>query len=470
MIFLLFLALTGACQGYLSVEFPAVSENGGTLVTGNIWFKNGTGLYVNIFHSIGQDTQKSFLDAYKLSNQSCRVDVELSSDVVGGSGGLLAYIVLKYKTNNTIASGAIDYIGNVYPIGGLKEKIEAARDRGFKNFVTTITSPYQYYITTLFKDINITWINHVSELNYKNGYVYGHNNKSKIFVYPKVPKKPSKYNISFLKQDYEMLKKEILSYNIGLKEFDDYYGNLTKVTDKIASKGYYYSAANYLFLAAAEKVALYYLHNKKPSEELKSKVERCLNSFSINGNTEDDIASLVRVGWAKDVLQKKYGKLFDEKFSQYYEYEQAYLWCKLAQNIHKNKNLTYNNTYLEALQKRWLKEGYETKGEKYRLAIYHIDNVLVSLYNLAFVVPGNKELKNSYKSKWANVYASQAQYLKETKENYEKTAEVANNLEKVFGDERELKIGQFINVLVAIILVLVAGYVYLLLKGKKEIL
>ncbi len=450
---LLILLLIGAyayqCNTTIDVNFLAISGSIGKLVPSKIVL-NGEGqdLFLKIMYTTDRDTQISFLNAYRLSSINCNVFADISTDVSGSSGGLLFYIVLKYKTNLTGATGDVDGLGNVRPISGLYEKLKAGQEV-YQNFVVPIGSIYQYYVTKLFP-YNITYVQHVNELTYKNGRVYGTIEPTKsIFQLPKLPIRESKYNSSLLRPVYEELRE--FYKNIGPIKIDDprieeYYNEYLNIVDKIAEMGYYYTASNYLFITSSHRNALYSISNNIDPENLKVKAMECLRSLDIKGNSENDIAALTRYEWAKEALGKNYGGLHEEKYARYYDYTQAYLWCKLSKRIYENKILEYNNT--KELIMDWLSLSIKDTtinpldNSRYRIAISKIiEDPLIALYNLAFIVRKDTTLRNEYNSIWANIYASQADYLIQTEgfsSEISQLASLSNNLEEIFNNNPRL--------------------------------
>lgn len=445
-----------SCNQLIYLDFLAVSGDRGKLIPSSILIQGqGNDLFLKINYTTDVDTQTSFIDAYKLSDINCNVYINIDSDVSGGSGGLLFYIALKYRTNLTGATGGIDSQGNILPIGGLYEKLEAGAKR-YKNFVVPVGSIYQYYVTLTSK-YNITYANHISDLKYSEGYVYGLDKPNNIFFYPKVPKINSKYNSSILIPIYNKMKD--FYNNIGSihPEIDSYYNNLLNVIDSIAEKEYYYTAANYLYLASSERNAIYYLSKNIDPQQLKTEAEKCLNEFNIEGNSENDIAALTRYEWAKSVLRKIYGNKHEDKYKMYYDYTQAYLWCQLAKSIYQNILINYSNETRE-LAISWLIKSLdqsldnlsELDVSRYKIAISKIaTDPILAAYNLAFIVKNENALKDKYSSIWANIYASHAQYNSEIGDirSGVELANIANNMEYLFGENNKIisKISKFNN-------------------------
>lgn len=429
------------CNHTIDVDFLAISDERGSLVPTKIRFEGvGDRVFLRLLKVAGTDTQRSLVDAYYLSSPGCNVYVDISSDVEGGSGGLLFYIILKYRTNNTGATGGIDVSGNILPIGGLYEKISVGSKK-FRNFVVPVGSRYQYYVTKILP-YNITYAYHIEDLRYDSvdRSVYGKNVADRVFSYPKIPSKRSSYNTSILVDIYKDLRSFYTSIDrIGIDELDRYYSELLGYVDRIAELGYYYTASNLLFLAASERNALYYLHNQRNPNEIKQMAENCLNGLNIRGNSENDIAALTRYEWAKQALDRKYGELHEDKYRRYQDYTQAYLWCRLADSIYENIQFNYSDLQVKEIALRWLVDGFkeidEQNSDRYVVALSKIiTDPLISSYNLAFLVKRDGFLRSNYRSIWANIYASQAEYLMETGEDGTELIYVANNLETIFGD------------------------------------
>lgn len=454
-ILLLIGAYGSQCNTSIYVDFLAITGNGGKLVPSKIIF-NGEGkdLFLNIQYTTDRDTQISFIDAYRLASTGCNVFADVGADVSGGSGGLLLYIVLKYRTNLTGATGGIDAQGNILPISGLYEKLRAGSTR-YDNFVVPIGSIYQYYVSRILS-YNITYVQHISNLTYKDGRVYGSvEPPSSIFSLPKIPIKRSRYNTSLLEPVYLELREFYNSIGpINVDEeakakIEKYYKDYLEVVDKIAEKGYYYTASNYLFIASSHRNALYSISNNLNPEDLKAKAMECLRNLNIRGNSENDIAALTRYEWANEALKNTYGQLHEQKYSRYYDYTQAYLWCKLAQHIYENKILNYSNN--TKLIMDWLSIALEQNmnfdeldSSRYKIALSKIiTDPLIALYNLAFIVRKDSDLKSSYKSIWANIYASQAEYLSQTEgfsSEVTRLASLSNNLEELFSDNPSIMV------------------------------
>ncbi len=439
MLVILLIIYAFACSQEFYVNFPAVYGGKGDLINIKIKMISEPGLYIKINKLLDIDTQESFITAYKISKNKCGVIVDFNDNLSGGSGGLLFYIVNKYYTNKTIATGGIDNQGNILPIGGLEEKIKASLAIEDSNFITTVENPYQYYIVKKYSSKkNITIANHINDLYYEDGKVYG-NGKPNIFKYPKIPNKKSKYNSTIFKDSYLYIKGLILGYNLGIPELDEYYKEYIKYTDEIYNMEYYYTAANLLFLKAAEKIAIYHISKDIDIKSLKDNVKECLNSFKIEGNSELDIGALARYKTAELIIskdKKDYKMHSDGKYRMYYEHAQAMMWCNLAKQIHKNQYVNERN--VTDLLIDWIKKGYEhSDNERFAYAISSLDNPYVSLFHLSFIVENNEGLKPSYKSIWANVYASNAEYLESVGEYYD--ASLANNLEILFSSKENFE-------------------------------
>ncbi|MCS7122677.1 MAG: hypothetical protein NZ908_01835 [Candidatus Micrarchaeota archaeon] len=438
---LIIISYSQNCNQTINIDFLAISNDVGSLVPTNIRFDGiGDKIFLRLLKVAGTDTQKSFVDAYYLSSPGCNVYVDINSDVEGGSGGLLFYIILKYRTNNTGATGGIDENGNILPIGGLYEKIQVGSNR-FKNFVVPVGSRYQYY-TTKILPYDITYASRIEDLRYDpvNRIVYGKNTTDTVFTYPQIPSTRSSYNTTILIPIYTYLRDFYTSIGeIGIHELDKYYSELIGYVDRIAELGYYYTASNIIFLAASERNALYYLHNQRDPNLLRQMAESCLNRLNIRGNSENDIAALTRYEWAKQVLNREYTDLHEDRYRRYQDYTQAYLWCKLADSIYENKQINYSDEHIKKTALAWLVEGFkqidEQNSDRYMVALSKIiTDPLISSYNLAFLVRKDGFLRSNYRSIWANIYASQAEYLRGIGADGTELAYVANNLETIFGD------------------------------------
>ncbi|MEM0382905.1 MAG: hypothetical protein QXD88_01320 [Candidatus Anstonellales archaeon] len=434
---LIFLSF-GTCNLNMDINFLAISLDRGSLVPAHIKFEGvGDKLFLRVLKITGTDTQRSFLDAYTLANPGCNVYVDIDSDVEGGSGGLLFYILMKYRTNQTGATGGIDSQGNILPISGLYEKILVGSKK-FDNFVVPVGSIYQYYVTKVLP-YNITYVSSIDDLIYVDGRVYGKSSETSIFRLPRLPKSESKYNNSIIKPIYNELREFFTNIpKIGIHEIDNYYDELVNTTDNIANMGYYYTAANFLFLASAEKNALYYLHTNQSPSRIKDQAKRCLDQISIRGNSENDIAALTRYQWAKQALDRNYNNMHEQRFQQYYDYTQSYLWCRLAISLYEDQLVEYSSD-IGNLTLDWLILGFENledrNMDRYKIALHYIvSNPVLAAYNLAFVVRKDPSLKDTYRSTWANIYASQAQYLRETGGDSTEVVYLANNLETIFGE------------------------------------
>ena len=403
--------------------------------------KEGNGLLINLTTTYGESTEESIMNAFKLirnmTNKSCLFTIgfpELREGINGPSAGLLLaltfYSIVEDKPLTITATGAIGSNGEVYPVGGIYEKVKAAL-RNHERVLIPKSAPYiDLTMLSLWGDRVCITQNISQALSYAfNGC---HQNATEVIkgYLAKEPKNPSMYNSSLFKKQAEKLMERERAL---IDKLPLYYGMYVreeiKVQRKMVEKGYYYTAANDAFHLYSYERA--FVSNEK---ELMGELKRCLDSITFEEERETNAELITgakaRYYRAKEAYEEAKEKdwenmLFFQRIANKAELVQGIVWCEAAKDMNvKGKGRKVN---IEAL--KFFLPKNETLGREGREMLANHD-YLAYLFEYAFKKPGKRERRN-YTTLWANVYASQAQYMSEN-HNDSDLYRAANNMEELF--------------------------------------
>ncbi|MEM4626613.1 MAG: S16 family serine protease [Candidatus Bilamarchaeaceae archaeon] len=369
LIFLLaFLSILSACDESISFPLAAItnSNSGGVVnVTVKSFESETPHIFVSLPPYYGIDLQRSIVDAIKYGNSgncSFVVYFDSSSEYMEGPSAGAAFTIAAYLLSNNLSqykmpviTGAIGPGGIVLPVGGLYEKATASARAGVDLFVFPKGDLYDYIMVkkveekTKMKTVAVKTINETIEL-----ILYNKTPAVTEFLYVSYTENISNYEgkksadfLPIAKKMIEREKETIEELNESAEVWIvDYFSALTRDCDEIASKGYYYTAANKAFLAYVDTRSLIFVYTGKPSyEEEKERVRSCLASLQRPKLTEDNLewvaAFDLRKAWAEDNLHKanmSSSHLLDQELAAYKDLVFAEAWCLAAVDFEKKAN------------------------------------------------------------------------------------------------------------------------------------
>ncbi len=455
------------CKPTLRAEGVVIENTKGELAEVIINSKKGDGVLLNLSIFYGESTQESIKTAYKLAKEmaegSCLITVtfpHVRDYVDGPSGGALftlkfyEAITGKKPKYNYLITGGITEEGVITPVGGVFEKTQAF-----------LNSPYEIFLFPYIRVEEALIIYSLAEENGKEAipvndisvaYDLVYRNKREVDVKKVIEENVmgeaeefSPYNASLAKEsakNYMEREKEILEEN--KESLPKYYYELVNISlerqEKAFEKGYYYTTANEGFNRLAFLLAF-----TQEREELKKEAEECLNSLNFfeerETNWEEVTGAKARYYRALEQFKEEDAKLFFEKIEEKERFARTLLWCESAKEWNKEgEGKMLNKSALKQEVDIVVNEfGIENLPERMRRALKD-GEYAVFLYEYAFLKEGEEELKESYESKWASLYASQAYFLKQTNKDWKDVARLSNNLEELkeivrFGEIEEGK-------------------------------
>jgi len=444
------------CSGNYTLELPAYLSNGkGTLIPVSVELSEGGDLLLSLNIDVGESTMKSIRDAYSYalsrSGRKCSLTIHFPEElerVDGPSGGAyLAISFLYLLTNpsmlsllrNVSITGAVDEDGNVYPVGGLYEKAKASLSEGKGIFIAPITSRLESFLLDQLP-IEYYHISHVGEITpiLEGKMAPGAPHLFQEFL---PERNLSTDSISFFQPLYEGIKERYLSLlsSLSLDEpYATYYRKVGEKAEEVAERGYYYTAANELFLKLSELYAISSYSEGKEVEDVAEEVAECLSSYEFPNYTEEGYewagGSILRYYRAKATYDAVVG---DNSPSTYYTMEQmarlsdAHQWCLLAKELAQHATgspIPQDPLKEEADELLQRLKGQEVEGIiPYALKEYSEGHYLTVLYLLRPMLwEDSAYYKND--SLWYAVYHSQAEYLQD--EDLERYARVYGSIAK----------------------------------------
>ena len=426
LLFLLLLSLSfsATCTGSYRVPVLAVSSDQGDVVYLNLTLEKGSGVFADSLVRIGEGLPESLRDAYFLSDKECAYVVDFPDElkeVRGPSGGLTFAVWFKLlpeeKPPSDVAfSGAIDKDGNVYPVGGTLEKALAAQRQGFRRVFLPYPNRLEYFLFTHSSlNVDVYFVSSVQEvLSLLKGAKYSFNDSYLFNSSLRVPN--TSPSVKEFEEGYKLIStlyaKELERLK-GQGRFYDFYLQQLNASERVAEKGFYYSAANNLFNLYGEVFALSRALDGR-EEEYVRRVEECLNTplYAYGWDNFEYIAGAkIRKERARKALEKykeERHKTAEERLYALYNLGNAYAWCKLAESL--------NRPSKELISKEEMDRLRDMAKEKVRELNYSLDLVkpfvegdyILSLYQWAYSSNASVGGEGGF---WYYVYVSQSQYL-----------------------------------------------------------
>ncbi len=456
MAFLAAMAISAAYE----VHFPAISGSNGTIVSANISCVPGSGDGVSLMlpPSFDKDTVDSMINAYgqasERTGKSCLSTVVFNpeeGDIEGPSGGLefhlFYYAVLSGKAYppDVIATGQIDDSGNVYPVGGEFEKAVAARAKGYRHFLAMPSTIYDYYLLSTLNgtDFQVVFVSTLSDARsfidtgrapkFDAGY---------LVETPEAINEDSPYNASWLEKYDAWMKGDFIN---GIndakmpKELRERYLESYNISVELEQKGYYYTAANYLFLNLASIKALNRMANG--GNISRDEVDSCIAQYRgfapTYGTYELYAGAVSRFERANELKFDTTGNLSSTEFENAYELERALLWCRMAESLY-NGSAKGNGLNMEvlksALQPRLYNISYSGDDADRARRLFIAGEYLASYYELSYFMSADSlkpELMKNYTTKWGSAFAGQAYYLNKTGQQSASASSLANYMEEM---------------------------------------
>jgi len=387
--------------GNATIHAPAVilQTNNGTLTIIKLNVTTGTGI-VNITGplSVGQSTINSSEAAaivassklglnYKNYNFHYQINDNFAN-VSGPSAGtamtLLALSALSHKSllDNFTVTGVINYNGTIGEIGGVYDKIEAAKARGMSFIMVPFAGNNSleteiYYLASRYFGMRVIPINNVSQaFLYATGSVpvSGLNvsfNVSDNYNISGIPQA----NLSCSNQCNQTALAELASFTLNFtnasisnvsafSRFAPIARNLSinaLEASQLAQKGYYYTSADVAFI---DFINSFMFQNPNLSISnglnLLNSIGYYCNSISppplTRSNYNDVLNGELRQLWGNvtiNALISNYNSTAidsDGVLRNIYSAAEAYAWCKAANNIYTESAPTASSSYVNVSQ------------------------------------------------------------------------------------------------------------------------
>jgi predicted S18 family serine protease len=474
--------LFAICEKPHSMLVPAVLGDSGGTVKLSACILPGTGdVYLTTFPYTGISTQMSVEDAvtyafkksYKPIGQY-DVFVKISGSglagYVDGPSAGVALSVLAYAAinnisirNDTMLTGSVTSSGEVGKVGGIYEKAKAAADAGMRYFITPANTFYEQLILKNLENNYKLQILEIDDAKQAIDFVFYNIsiNKSDVVAYKKSLPNISAYSansvlLPFYNVTKKMIEKEqqqILSIRANdtlTAQVKSYFNSSAVRSEAIASKGYYFTAANEAFLDYVELLTIYDILNNQTDLTLrKQDVNLCLLSIKKMQKTDKNfewiLGAEARESWAiQKINNTKQGfGLVEEKYVAMNELNYAMAWCHVADTL--NNQIDASGTVIQ--EENWRAYAAELLSEveglqkKSNENSEHLDSAKLSfssgkygaavfdlLYAKNIDLAATSSIKSPYDSAemgkllqnlsredrtslWANVYQSQALYL-----------------------------------------------------------
>ena len=336
---------------------------------------------------VSYETQESIYSAWLLSSYKRGVQVKFHQNVVGPSGGLAFYMAFECMAHHrdcskVCATGVIERNGAVLPIGGLVEKMKAAIDGGCREIYVPEQNPLFLLILSRSSNKSIYMVKSV-----RDGMVF-HEPRLNLPSIPSQPYHPShRYEVEWA-SIYHRMRDAILrkAQRYGV---EDEVVPYVYATDKIADKGYYYGASNYLFqlLVDFNMADRFFDGSSHLSCPKPNVMWECL---------DEDAGAAARWWWAYE--------------SNETDPDTAAAWCLASQLMDEVCNgTTPIMANPQVFAHLFLGVGSDDVRGAAAVSAIKSGDVPAALYSLAFV-KGNK----TYDGYWADVYGSQAALLNES--------------------------------------------------------
>ncbi len=489
--FLHFSIFFAACT-YEKINLLGVDINIGKAGEVELEIKPTTGekeLTIDLDRAIYDQTlQQSLQAAYNLAKQkaknSCPVVLtfkSFSQSLSGPSGGLPIALALyksfsndKIELSNYAITGAINEFGNVLPVGGVLEKAEVA-DKKKKKMILPITDRFDYILMKFFyPNLNVFYVKNFDEaISVIKGNSKGSNPGEILFRLP--PTLTIEKNSSFvydfnlyydqLKNDYtETLKR--LNGKIPNDAYS-YYSEIIYLSEREKSKGYFYTASNFLFTNIVELLAIDAMINNR---NVKAEAESCLAKVK-SENVSINVNNFELVGGAKFRIKRAENRLATQqnentRSAKAYKEKangEALEWCKFASLlIEKAKKIegkeinqsalkdyvlskifSVNENILNEEGKEFFKAAMQSSAQQDYLTASVFLAYLDSTYSFA-----NYEIRD-FKSFWGKVFGSQAEYYFYTNMPQGNIMKLSLNFEEIYnvatkGTEEKSKINETI--------------------------
>ncbi len=455
------LAFSYACSN-LTLNYPAIVGGKGEIIKAHITAEEGEGLFIDLSTMFGENTERSFINAYKLATQragkTCRFTVSFDEkEIEGPSGGLNTFVgfyssITDRRIPDILITGALDEKGDVLPVGGQYEKALEAKLEGFDGFVAVPADIHEYCkLKSLdsgsFKIYFVDDVDDVLSIMFnESNYSFSIEHLNPV----EIPKEENPYNIEDFTPYYELIREE---YEKSKKEdacHKEFYTIFDESIEKVLSKGYTYTAANFLFLETSSLRA-----GPQGILERINRVNACLNSIPKFNYTKEglelQVGAVVRKYRAEYTIKEvkrefKESLTEEEKEELSKNVEQSYLWCLTAKSMINNaeKGEPVNVSEYKKLAKNVLNEIERNEveilnrggGSFIRLATRayidedYVASYFLGLYALSYA---KDNYVTSFKTFWGRVYASQAYYYKYSDpQTYERLMSLATLLEKGF--------------------------------------
>ncbi len=333
----------------------------------------------------GKDFQQSVQNAAYLGGKmaggfcSAIVDVENPGEEMDGPSGGLLFTLAFYSMdkgrvlplNEYAITGAVDKEGNVLPVGGIIEKLEAAEKKGRKKAIIPLTSRYDYILAhKLFPDMQIYYVSTAKEAidviegrkNVKQSSEEAEHALFNVNLTLSLRANLTNYNNSVNFTPYYTSLEELYRENLDAVENElpptakAYYKAVLNRSEEVAQKGYMYAAANALFLTNGELMAMKEVFNALNKGELKdiqpnetttykkaatciSKVEELRKNVQISENNFEYIGGAnLRLTRAETYLHRTVEEgenTLAWKVYTIYNYAEAYEWCEFSKQLYE---------------------------------------------------------------------------------------------------------------------------------------
>jgi len=432
------------------------------VIKAHIIGEDGEGLFIDLSTLFGENTEKSFINAYNLviqrTGKTCKFTVSFDErEIEGPSGGLNTFVgfyssITGKKIPNVLITGALDDKGDVLPVGGQYEKALEAKLEGFDGFVAVPGDIHEYCkLKSLDSDsFKIYFVDDIDDvlsiLFDEANYSFSIEDLNPV----EIPKEKNPYNINDFTPYFDLIKEEYEKSKKVDECHKEFYALFDKSVEKVLSKGYIYTGANFLFLETSSLRA-----NPHGILTRINKVSACLNSIpKFNYSKEGfelQVGAVIRKYRAEYTINEvkrafKESLTEEEKQELSKNVEQSYIWCLTAKSMINNaeKGRLINVSLYKGLAKNVLNEIERKEmdivkkggGPFIKLAVRayidedYVASYFLGLYALSYI---KDNYVTSFKTFWGRVYASQAYYYKYSDpQTYDRLMTLATLLEKGF--------------------------------------
>ncbi len=436
---LLFLTVAFSCSTTYVAEVPAFLSSGrGMLLPTTIELSPGSSLLLNLSIDVGHDTEMSIRNAYAYAvnhtEKACTITVSFPPEIEkvdGPSAG--AYLATVFTLllldapelealKRVVITGAVDEEGNVYPVGGLYEKAKAAVGEGKHTLIAPIATRLEAFLLDHVDGLTYYHVDTVKDILEA---LRGHGRPpAHLFEEYLAVKNMSTHSVDEMAPLYRDIRERYISLLPHVPEpYRAFYNKSLERADEVAELGYYYTAANDLFVKLSEMAAMKAYQEKETTAQLLERVKGCLESYERPPYTEEDFewaaGSIIRYYRAKatyDAVKDADASSAFISLEMKSRLSDAYEWCMLAKAMaDRVKGTPVDEGAFKPLADEMLErmEGEKVEGILHAALLeYEKGHYLTAAYLLGPALMEDAQVFDN-ESLWYRIYHSQAEYLEE---------------------------------------------------------